>query len=159
MARVAHFSLGDDFTIPGITPADQTVSGGETRVAIAPDGHFWVRAKVNGVTRRFLIDTGATLTTLSPEAADAAAVRPKRWGEKVRLSTANGETMADMVVIDTLKVGNIRAGHLDAVVAAGLGDTNVIGMNFLTRLASWRVEGNTLILVPHHPASDGAARD
>jgi len=24
-------------------------------------------------------------------------------------------------------------------------------MNLLSRLASWRVEGRTLILVPHHP--------
>jgi aspartyl protease family protein len=29
----------------------------------------------------------------------------------------------------------------------------VLGMNFLTKLDSWRVEGRTLILVPHHPQS------
>jgi aspartyl protease family protein len=37
------------------------------------------------------------------------------------------------------------------VIAPGLGETNVIGMNLLSRLASWRVEDGTLILVPHHP--------
>jgi aspartyl protease family protein len=31
-------------------------------------------------------------------------------------------------------------------------------MNFLSRLASWRVEGRTLILVPHHPQKADAAR-
>ncbi len=152
MARVAHFSLGDTVTIPGLSAEDQTVSGGETRVRMAPDGHFWVHARINGVARRFLVDTGATLTTLSPEAADAAAVPAKR-GEKVRLTTANGETTADLVVIDRLQVGNIRAGHLEAVVAPGLGETNVLGMNFLSRLASWRVEDHTLILVAHHPVT------
>jgi aspartyl protease family protein len=42
-------------------------------------------------------------------------------------------------------------------VAPGLGDANVIGMNLLSRLASWRVEDNTLILVPHHPQADSDA--
>jgi len=37
------------------------------------------------------------------------------------------------------------------VVSPAFGETNVLGMNFLSRLASWRVEENTLILVPHHP--------
>ena len=31
------------------------------------------------------------------------------------------------------------------------GDIDVLGMNFLSRLKSWRVEGRTLILTPHHP--------
>jgi len=48
-------------------------------------------------------------------------------------------------------VGNIAARHLDAVVAPGLGDTSVLGMNFLTRLKSWRVDGKVMILIPNHP--------
>ncbi|NNF93544.1 MAG: TIGR02281 family clan AA aspartic protease, partial [Altererythrobacter sp.] len=32
-----------------------------------------------------------------------------------------------------------------------LGQTNVVGMNLLSRLASWRVEGSTMILVPNNP--------
>jgi aspartyl protease family protein len=39
------------------------------------------------------------------------------------------------------------------VSAPGLGSLDVLGMNFLTKLDSWRVEGRTLILVPHHPQS------
>jgi len=29
-------------------------------------------------------------------------------------------------------------------------------MNFLSKLESWRVEGRTLILVPHHPQNAAA---
>ena len=47
--------------------------------------------------------------------------------------------------------GNVVARGLDTVIAPGLGNTNVIGMNLLSRLASWRVEGQTLILVPNNP--------
>ena len=52
-------------------------------------------------------------------------------------------------------VGNVKAGGLDAVIAPNIGETNVIGMNLLSRLASWRVEGETMILVPHNPQPAG----
>ena len=58
---------------------------------------------------------------------------------------------AEITTIDTLTFGNVKAGGLDAVIAPNMGNTNVIGMNLLSRLASWRVEGSTLILVPNHP--------
>jgi aspartyl protease family protein len=33
-------------------------------------------------------------------------------------------------------------------VSDSFGDTNVVGMNFLSTLQSWRVDGNILILNP-----------
>jgi aspartyl protease family protein len=56
-----------------------------------------------------------------------------------------------LTTIDDLRFGNVAAHGLDAIIAPGLGPTNVIGMNLLSRLSSWRVEGRTMILVPHHP--------
>ena len=67
------------------------------------------------------------------------------------MQTANGAVAAELTTIDELRFGNVAARGLDAVIAPGLGPTNVLGMNLLTRLASWRVEGDTMILVPHHP--------
>ena len=46
---------------------------------------------------------------------------------------------------------NIVARDLKVVVSPAFGDMEVIGMNFLSKLASWRVEGRTLVLVPHNP--------
>jgi aspartyl protease family protein len=157
VAQGNGFGLGVDVPLAGDGQPEQSVSGGVTRVPMAPDGHFWVRAQVNGVSRRFLVDTGATLTTLSPGSADAAAIRPKRWGEQVELNTANGRTTGTLATIDSLRVGNVVARHIEAVVAPGLGETNVLGMNFLSRLAGWRVEGRTMILTPHHPAATPSA--
>jgi len=65
------------------------------------------------------------------------------------LRTANGIAAARTGSIDELKVGNIVARNLKIVTAPGLGELDVLGMNFLSRLQSWRVEGNTLVLVPH----------
>jgi aspartyl protease family protein len=71
------------------------------------------------------------------------------------LRTANGATPARTASIRRLRVGNIEARNLKAVVSPALGDMDVLGMNFLSLLVSWRVEGRTLILVPHHPQPIG----
>jgi aspartyl protease family protein len=131
----------------------QRVSGTELRVRMAPDGHFWVNATINGVERRMLIDSGATVTAISEGTARAAAVDGDATITPVVLRTANGMAPARTGEIDELRVGNIVARELKVVMAPGLG-IDVLGMNFLSKLESWRVEGRTLILVPHHPQPD-----
>ena len=130
---------------------DQTVSGKELRVKMASDGHFWVNASVNGVPRRMLIDSGATVTALSQRTTQAAHIAEGSSLAPVILRTANGAAQASTGQIDELRVGNIVARNLRIVTAPGLGEMDVLGMNFLSRLESWRVEGGTLVLVPHHP--------
>lgn len=130
---------------------DQQVSGKEVRVKLASDGHFWVRASVNGVERRMLIDSGATITAISEATAEAAGVDAHSGLTPVVLRTANGVAPARTGAIDELRVGNIVARNLRVVTAPGLGGLDVLGMNFLSKLESWRVEGDTLVLVPHHP--------
>lgn len=154
IAQVARFTTGGDLALPQLGMPEQAVSGGETRIAMHGDGHFWLRATINGEPRRFLVDTGATLTAISEETALAAQVPQRAFPQTLRMRTANGTVSAELVTIGELRFGNIVARDLDAVVAPGLGETNVIGMNFLSRLASWRVEGRTLVLVPNHPQED-----
>jgi aspartyl protease family protein len=129
----------------------QEVVGKEVRVRMAPDGHFWVRARIGGVERRMLVDSGATVTALSSETAAAAGVEMAHSAFPIVLRTANGEVSAQTGTIAELRFGTITARQLAVVVSPAFGDTDVLGMNFLSRLQSWRVEGSTLILVPHHP--------
>ena len=140
-----------ELAIPQVGLPEQVVEGQETRVELAPDGHFWLRAEINGHPANFLVDTGATLTAVSSETAEASGLEPREAGLPVRMQTANGSVAADLTTIDELRFGNVAARGLDAIIAPGLGPTNVIGMNLLSRLASWRVEGDTMILVPNNP--------
>ena len=155
IAQVARFTTGNDLALPQIGMPAQRVTGNETRIPMSADGHFWLQASVNGQPRRFLVDTGATLTAISEETATTAGVPAQAIRQSVKLRTANGEIQAELVSIGELRFGNIVARDLDAVIAPGLGETNVIGMNLLSRLASWRVEGRTLVLVPNAPERVG----
>ena len=134
---------------------DQQVAGKELKVKMASDGHFWVVASINGVPRRMLIDSGATVTALSPATVRDARVDTGVGIAPVVLRTANGAAPAETGKIDELKVGNIVARNLRIVTSPGLGGLDVLGMNFLSKLESWRVEGRTLVLVPHHPQNAG----
>lgn len=135
---------------------DQQVAGKELHVAMASDGHFWVTASINGVERRMLIDSGATVTALAPRTAREARIDTRSGLAPVVLQTANGAAPAKTGKVNELKVGNIVARNLRIVTSPGLGRLDVLGMNFLSRLQSWRVEGRMMILVPHHP-QDGAS--
>jgi aspartyl protease family protein len=130
---------------------DQQVVGKELKVRMSPDGHFWLLASINGVKTRMLIDSGATVTAVSEATARSARIDTRRGLTPVMLRTANGVAPAETGSIDELRAGNIVARNLKVVTAPGLDGLDVLGMNFLSQLQSWRVEGQTLILVPHHP--------
>ena len=147
----ALFALRDDFRALGnrlwaaVTGTDgQEVQGGELRIAMADDGHFWANGEINGRSARFLIDSGATVTTIGPELARNAGVEPT--GDRTMVDTANGIAQVDRARA-SLTLGPIQRQDL-AVFIAREDATNVIGMNFLSTLSRWSVEGRTLVLRP-----------
>ena len=129
----------------------QEIAGKETRVPMANDGHFWVTVRFGSVERRMLVDSGATVTALSSETAAAAGLQPDRSPFPMIIQTANGSIRAQTATVPELRIGNIVARDLAVVTSPAFGEMDVVGMNFLSRLKSWRVEGRTLILTPNHP--------
>lgn len=125
----------------------QETEGGELRVRQSPDGHFWVTAEVNGEPVRFLVDSGATTTSLSRATAERVGIEPS-GGLQAMVRTANGVVMVDRGRAETIEVGSIERRDLPVHVSEAFGDMNVLGMNFLSTLSGWGVEGRTLILRP-----------
>lgn len=126
----------------------QQVVGGEVRIPMSRDGHFWAEVEIEGVKRRMLVDSGATVTALSTATAAATGIEADATLVPLLMKTANGTVRADAATVDWLQIGAIEAQKLKVVISPGLGDIDVLGMNFLSELQSWRVEGRTLILVP-----------
>jgi aspartyl protease family protein len=138
-------ALGDRLLLAARGGEVETTAPGETRVRLAPDGHFWVEAEVNGESVRFLIDSGATTTSISQATAERVGIQP-RGGFPAMVKTANGTVPVQRGRAETLRVGNIERSNVAVHISEAFGDMNVIGMNFLSSLRSWGVEGRTLIL-------------
>ncbi|WP_448660154.1 retropepsin-like aspartic protease family protein [Sphingomonas sp. CJ99] len=152
LVRQAPFDPTLSGAMRGLGLDRQQVVGDEVRIPMARDGHFWAMVRLNGIERRMLIDSGATITAISADTADAAGIVRQASPVPVILQTANGSVTAETGRIDRLAIGGIEASDLPVVISPALGRINVIGMNFLSDLESWRVEGRTLILVPRTPA-------
>ena len=120
-------------------------SGEEMRIAMREDGHFWVEASVNGHEAQFLVDSGASVTTISP--ALAASANLATGMRMANVETANGDVQMAVRTADQFNVGRIVRTDFTLFVN-NADDGNILGMNFLSSLNSWRVEGNTLILRP-----------
>jgi aspartyl protease family protein len=119
--------------------------GRETRIPMAIDGHFWVEARLNGQKVRFLVDSGATMTTVDRQTALKAGVQvsPER-DQFVR--TGNGIIRVSSGRAAELEVGGITRSDVGLQVADH-DDLNVLGMNFLSSLSRWGVEGRWLVMV------------
>ena len=144
------FSLRDDFTALGrrIMQGSGTVvaQGGEVRIRKGQDGHFSVDATLNGKSVRFLVDSGATVTSISSETAARADIEPS--GLPAIVQTANGTVQVGRARAERLKVGSIERRNMAVHVSEAFGPMNVLGMNFLSSLSAWGVEGQWLVLKP-----------
>ncbi|MEG3090070.1 retropepsin-like aspartic protease family protein [Sphingomonas sp. PB1R3] len=128
--------------------SNQTGSQGTLRIPMGADGHYWVKARINGIERPMLIDTGATTTALSVATARAAGLNLDESPFGSVIETANGRVTADHATIHRFVMGPILLTDVGADVSPAFGDQDIIGMNVLSRLNGWRVEGNMLVLNP-----------
>lgn len=126
----------------------QRAEGDRLHIRMSEDGHFWVEARINDKSARFLVDSGATVTTLSDEVAMQAGASIDKFSPPLAMQTANGVIYAKRSMIEGLSVGPIQTSNLPVVVSDRMNGINVLGMNFLSRLKSWRVEDGEMVLQP-----------
>jgi aspartyl protease family protein len=107
-------------------------------------GHFLTMGNINGRSIRFLVDTGASMVSLS--AADAAHLGIDLKNGKAGTSqTANGQAATVQIKLDTVQVGGITLHNVDAVVHQTDMPFALLGMSFLNRM-EMRREGDTMTL-------------
>jgi len=120
--------------------------GTEIRIPMAIDGHFWVSGELNGEPVKFLVDSGATMTTIGSDTADRTGVLVSPTADQL-VRTGNGVIRVSSGRAESLAIGSIERRDV-AVHVADNAELNVLGMNFLSSLQRWGVEGRWLVLVP-----------
>ena len=144
------FTFRDDFgylaqRLKAEALGSPVTEGEVTRIPMAVDGHFWVQAKLNGRDVKVLVDSGATMTTIDRDTAKAAGVPVSAKADQF-VRTGNG-----MIRVSSGRAGELTVGEIVrrdvGVQVADDDDLNVLGMNYLSTLSRWGVEGRWLILV------------
>ena len=107
-------------------------------------GHFVTTGQVNGASMRFLVDTGASSVALGASDARRLGIDLTR-AEQVVVNTANGQTVASRVKLDSVRVGEIVVMNVDAMVHSTEMPFALLGMSFLNRMEMQR-DGDTMTL-------------
>ena len=124
------------------------VSGGSEKVTLTADarGHFLTTGSINGLSVRFMVDTGATTVAISTAEARRLGINYLA-GQPARASTANGIVAVYVVKLDNVRVGDIALTNVEGTVIDGAGmSVALLGMSFLNR-TQMRRDGDKLTLV------------
>jgi len=108
-----------------------------------PDGHFYADAQVNGVTVRFMVDTGASVVVLTREDAQRAGIALP--AERALAMGVGGTVSVAPVTIGRIAIGAVEARAVQAAVADQL-PVSLLGQNFLAQFGSVEIRGDTMVL-------------
>lgn len=106
------------------------------------DGHYRAEAVINGQQVDVLVDTGASGVAISQQVADRLGLQSHA---AVRTSTANGDSIAYMTRLNTVKLGGVEAKNVAAMIAPGLDGDVLLGMSFLSRMDVRLYQGSMTI--------------
>jgi len=142
----AQTAGGGGSSVPSVSLAAATVPGAFD-IPIDNKGHFSATFKINGKAVDGLVDTGATFVAMNESTARRLGFSGNGLDFKYAVNTANGLTEAARVTLDRIEIGTIRLKGVDAFVIRdkSLAGT-LVGMSFLNRLESYKVENQTLKL-------------
>jgi len=121
--------------------------GAWTEIASDGQGHFRIKAYINDVPLKVLVDTGATAVALSHEDAMQAGIHDMDLHYSLPVSTANGTVKAAPVTLRRIEIDGIVVNDVKAwVMPRGALRGTLLGMSFLRRLSTFRIDHGKLVL-------------
>lgn len=123
----------------------------ESQIILHADsgGHFYVTAWVNKKSSiRLIVDTGATMVTLSYEDAKRLNIVGNYKKEPITITTANGISTAYKIKLNHIQIGSISLSNIDAIIVAKSNQLKIglLGMSFLNRMIV-KKDGSTMTLI------------
>lgn len=110
------------------------------------DGAYVVDGLVNGQRVRFMVDTGATQTVLSPDDARRIGIPVDTLTYGYEAETANGVGYSAAYDASSLAVGPIKLEGFRVMVNKAPMSGSLLGMSFLQRLDAFEFRDRQLIL-------------
>lgn len=127
-ADVEDFQL---FVKTGTTeapPPAPTFSGdGSMEVQRHANGHFYVPGSIANVPVTFMVDTGASVTSISSDLARQAGIHNCK---EVQFQTANGTATGCIALVPSMTLGNFTVQNITVAVMPNM-EINLLGANVL----------------------------
>lgn len=127
-------------------PAEKPTILNTLRYPVGANGHVVLDAAVNGSPVRFMLDTGASYVTLTPEAAEAAGLTESTLRFSKSVATANGVVRVAPVRLREMRIGQLTMEDVDAVVVETPLPISLLGMSFLKRLDSYGMRDGAFVI-------------
>ena len=128
-------------------PADgDDAGGGEVTVRADRNGHFVVKAVIDGEDMDLLVDTGASSLVLSSADAARLGIDTHHLDYTERYQTANGIVLGAPVTLREFRVNSFSLHDVRATVMASAMPISLLGMSVLSRFAEHEMRGDKLVL-------------
>ncbi len=110
----------------------QVLANGDLVINRSQDGHFYTTGKINGKDANFIVDTGASLVTVSEEFAQQALIQ---GGVPTVFRTANGDRPGRIVEGVGVSIGPMSVTNVKVGVGLSGGNANqaLLGQSFLSK--------------------------
>lgn len=155
---VGWFAAPGDGPEPAASAA--AVDGGETRLAASrsgsadgdatlsrsSDGHFYADVSVEGQDIRMLVDTGASVLALTGSDAEAIGLE---WHDDELFPIArgaSGDVIGKSVTLDHVRLGDLEAENVEAVIVPEGLDVSLLGQSFLGQIGKVEIEDGQMVL-------------
>ena len=134
--------------VTGLRPSfDAPTIFSATELKADTNGHYFAEADINGTSVAVMVDTGATGVALSYDDAEKVGLHPHGLDFDTPIATANGVVKAARVQLRRVEVDNVRVRDVEGLVLPdGAMRGSLLGMSFLSRLSSFKIENGVLYL-------------
>jgi aspartyl protease family protein len=152
LKKLAASAFGTAFSRDTVTPELPLSKTKALVIKADTQGHFRGTVFINNIKMPYLIDTGATKTSIPAKLAVSAGLA---FGSPLRSHTAGGTVIDHETHINSLKLGNAEIRNLDANINEYL-DEVLIGMNTL-KYFQLTQSGGTMTLAALKQSGQNAA--
>jgi iron donor protein CyaY len=139
---MADFQLFIKSDIPEADlPAPTFTGDGNMEVRRQANGHFYLPGTIENVPVTFMVDTGASVTSISSDIARQAGIRNCK---EVQFQTANGEATGCIALVSRMTLGNFVLENITVAVMPNM-ETNLLGANVLRNFQLSQSDSRMLI--------------